>query len=543
MQQPDKATLDFKTLFEAAPGCYLVLAPDFTIVAVSNSYLDVTKTKREQILGKHLFEVFPDNPDDPSASGVSNLKSSLDRVLESKAQDIMAIQKYDIRLPDSEGGGFIEKYWSPINFPVFDHNKNVSHIIHRVEDVTEFVRLKQLGVEQHKLTEELKSRTDQLEKLRQSQRMEAMGQLAGGVAHDFNNILSVIIMNCEIALNNSRIPEEIKKNCNEIKRTSERAASLTRQLLAFSRKQVLQPKPLNANSMIYDMGSLLERLLTENINLKTKLASDLKLTLVDPGQIEQIILNLVVNARDAISKNGDIIIETANAYLDKAMACGNPKVEPGEYIMIAVRDSGIGMDAETQARLFEPFFTTKGIGKGTGLGLATVYGIVSQNHGTIWVYSEVGKGTVFKIYLPVVNDIAEKIIQHETKPVLPNESANILVVEDQEELRAPVCEILRSKGYTVFEANNGLRALSIVNERPNFFHLVITDVIMPEMDGRVLAEKLSKVCPNVKIIYLSGYTEDTLVNYGLSEKHPHFLEKPFTSNSLLKKVYDVLLKD
>lgn len=531
---------DFQILFESTPGLYLVLAPDLTIVAVTDAYLTATLTQRENIIGCALFDVFPDNPNDPEASGATNLRSSLERVMQNKCADIMAIQKYDIRRPESEGGGFEERYWSPINFPVLGSDNEIRYIIHRAEDVTEFVKLKQEGIAQHKITEELKSRADQLEKRRQSQRMEAMGQLAGGVAHDFNNLLTTIIMNCDMTMSLPAVTEPVKTNLEQIKKTSERAAALTRQLLAFSRKQILQPKALNINSIIETLGNMLRRLINEDIKLITKLDSALGNTLIDAGQVEQIILNLVVNARDAMPKGGKIVLETANVILDKTMASGNPKTKPGHYIMLAVRDDGVGMDAKTQARIFEPFFTTKNIGKGTGLGLATVYGIVSQNKGTIWVYSELKKGTVFKIYLPLIGQPVETPTIE--KPMLNSlyGTETILVVEDQDDLRDLVCRILKMQGYSVYEAPNGLKALGIVMENPDLFDLVITDVVMPEMGGKAFVEKLSAFKNNIKVLYFSGYTEDTLSNYGVSGSQLHFLEKPFTMEALLKKVRAVL---
>ena len=534
---------DFKKLFESAPGLYLVLSPssDYSIIAVSNNYLKATMTKRDEILGHGLFDVFPDNPEDPSASGTSNLRASLERVLKHQISDTMAVQKYDIKRPASEGGGFEERFWSPINFPVFNEEKCIQYIIHRVEDVTDFVKLKQDRLHQHKETEKLRSRADHLEKLRQSQRMEAMGQLAGGIAHDFNNILAIIMLTCETPPG-VILDDGLQKRFETIKNTSAKAAMLTRQLLAFSRKQVLVPQSQNLNAIVANLENLLNRLLPEDIKIRSNLAADLGNALVDSVQIEQIILNLVVNARDAMPNGGTITLETKNAILDESLASGTPKVEPGRYIMIAISDSGIGMTAETQARLFEPFFTTKSLNKGTGLGLATVHGIVSQSKGTIWVYSEPLKGTVFKIYFPRTDEPVQQ-----AKPLLEDPTSlrgteSILIVEDQEEIRSIMVDTLKQYGYKVREAVNGTEALSIFKESPMEFDLVITDVVMPEMGGRALAKNLSKLSKNIKVLYLSGYTEETLVNYGVSAEHPQFLEKPFTTQALLNKIRAVLQK-
>ncbi len=535
----NRSGINFQTLFESAPFQCLILFQDFSIAAVTDRYLAVTMTKRDEIIGKNIFEVFPDNPDDPGATGTSLLRASLNRVIQSKRMDSMAVQKYDIRRPASAGGGFEERYWSPTNSPVLSADGEIQYIIHQVEDVTELVKLKQEGLEQHRITEELRTRADQEEKIRQAQRMEAMGQLAGGVAHDFNNILGTIMLLCDRPPGETVDPS-VQKRFDQIHTSSERAASLTRQLLAFSRKQVLLPRVLNLNAIIENLDSLLGRLLNEDIKLVTQLDPKLGNTLADTGQVEQVVLNLIVNARDALPRGGKITIETKNAKLDEALSSGALKVPPGEYIMLAVRDNGIGMSAQTQARLFEPFFTTKGVGRGTGLGLATVYGIVQQSNATIWVYSEPQRGSVFKIYFPRVDQNIES-----SESVFPISKVScgrerVLVVEDQVELRSLISETLKGSGYEVHEAANGLKALDLIQNSTSKFDLVITDVVMPEMGGRELAQKLMLIDPQLKILYLSGYTEDTLSNYGVSGSLPHFLEKPFSRSSLLKKIRNIL---
>lgn len=534
---------DFRLLFESAPGLYLVLLPDLTIVDASNSYLKSTMVKRDAIRGRNIFEVFPDNPGDPSATGVSQLRASLTRVLETKLHDVMSIQKYDIRRPIEDGDGFEERHWSPLNFPVFGSENEIKYIIHSVQDITDMVLLKQDGIKQNKVTEELKIQNDQLEKVRQSQRMEAMGQMAGGVAHDFNNILATIMISCDIALDDNRIPEAAKSNLKLILKNSERAAALTRQLLAFSRKQILQPKILNLNTTITEINSLLSRVLNENIKLQLDLAKDLGNTLIDPGQVEQIILNLLLNSKDAMPHGGRITIATCNVVLDKMMTAGHMQVEPGPYVMLTVHDTGIGMDAQTQGRIFEPYFTTKGIGKGAGLGLATVYGIVKQNKGTIWVYSEPHKGTVFNLYFPLADGQVKKVQQVAPKTIgelSTQVPRTILVVEDEEFLRARICNILQLSGYTVLEAQNGINALNLLKTHRGTVDLIITDVVMPEMSGQTLAKQLVTQGYNIKMLFLSGYTEDVLSNHGMSESHPQFLEKPFRLQSLLSKVLTML---
>ncbi|MBL7714068.1 MAG: response regulator [Bdellovibrionales bacterium] len=491
-----KIDLDFKALFESAPDLYLVLAPDLTIVGASDAYLKATLVKREQVLGRPLFEVFPDNPDDPTATGTSHLSASLDRVLKNRVVDTMAIQKYDIRRPESEGGGFEERHWAPANFPVLNSKGEVQSIIHKVEDVTEYVKLKKERIEQHRVNQELIDKQDQMEKLRQLQKLEAMGQLAGGVAHDFNNFLNIVIMSCEELLTHQELSIAVRGEIERIHKSAGSAADLTRGLLAFSRKQVLQPKALELNASVEKLlNTLLKRLLPENIQLKTSLKATHAKVVIDRGQLDQILLNLVVNARDAMPSGGTVTVETESVHLDEAMSAGHFKVAPGEYVMVSVRDTGVGMDAATQARIFEPFFTTKPMGKGTGLGLATVHGIVSQNQGTIWVYSELNKGTVFKVYLPRTDHEIEAPFEPPKKREKVQGVAPILVVEDQDPLRGIICSVLRSQGYVVHEAENGVKALEFLAGYKGELSLLVTDVIMPDMGGQALAARLKKIRP------------------------------------------------
>lgn len=520
------------------PNLYLVLTPDFQIIGASDSYLEATMVKRENVLGHGLFEIFPDNPDDAFSKSTGNLRASLMRVLQKKAPDAMPVQKYDIKRPDAAGGGFEERYWSPLNTPVLGNDGQILYIVHRVEDVTDFVRIKREGVENFMVAEALRSEKDLLEKQRQSQRMEAMGALAGGVAHDFNNLLSVILLTCEAALADLQITTNLRKQLSQISLSAKKAASLTRQLLAFSRKQILQFKVINLNSVIQNIQELLQRLLTENIQFEFSLASDLKNILADQGQLEQVILNLVVNSRDAMPSGGKITIETSNVILDEEMSSGNMRVSPGPYTMLSVRDTGVGMDARTQARMFEPFFSTKGA-LGTGLGLATVYGIVSQNKGNIWVYSELNKGSVFKIYFPQATQQEEAPSTEETAQGLKVANQTLLIVEDQEHLRNLMYELLQNEGFQVYQAENGVVALKVLEKLDYKVDLIITDVIMPEMGGQALASRLASQGHKNKILFLSGFAGDVLsTNHG--DSAPHFLEKPFNHATLLKKINSIL---
>ena len=377
------------------------------------------------------------------------------------------------------------------------------------------------------------------EQLRHSQRMEATGQLAGGVAHDFNNMLTVITGYSELSLRRLGINHPARKDIEQIQKAGTRATVLTRQLLAFSRKQMLEAKLLDLNALVADMGKMLQRLIGENIHLITILKPGLGTIKADPGQIEQVLLNLVVNARDALCTGGSITIQTENAHLNEAYAGSHVTVVPGPYVKFAVTDTGSGMDPATQKRIFEPFFTTKEIGKGTGLGLSTVYGIVKQSDGYIWVYSEVGKGTTFKVYLPRVDEP----ITSEALAVCQDElcgDETILLVEDEEQVRNLSKNTLEENGYTVMVAEHGADGLRICEHFVGRIHLLITDVVMPFMDGCELAEKVRALRPETKVLYVSGYTDDSVVRYGVLEEHVAFLQKPFTPTSLAQKVREVL---
>jgi signal transduction histidine kinase/HD-like signal output (HDOD) protein len=379
------------------------------------------------------------------------------------------------------------------------------------------------------------------EQLRQAQKMEVIGQLAGGVAHDFNNLLTIITGYSDLLLNGGLAPDDPAcELVSEIMKAGERAASLTRQLLAFSRKQVLAPKVLLLNTVVDDLDKMLRRLIGEDINLCCALAADLGMVRADSGQIEQVITNLIVNARDALPpRGGQITIETANVALDETYTLTHPGVPPGQYIMLAVTDNGSGMDAATQARIFEPFFTTKGPGKGTGLGLATIYGIVKQSGGSIYVYSEPGRGTSFKIYLPRIADLS--VPAAAVAPSLsPHGRETLLLVEDDDSVRSLMRTTLHNSDYEILEAPGPVEALRWAEEHTGRIHLLVTDLIMPVMSGRVLSERLTSLRPDVKVLYLSGYTDDAVVRHGLLEEEVAFLQKPFTPHSLACKVREVL---
>jgi PAS domain S-box-containing protein len=379
------------------------------------------------------------------------------------------------------------------------------------------------------------------QQLRQAQKMEAVGRLAGGIAHDFNNLLMVISGYCEFLLDRTKEDAELHGLAKEIARAADRAATLTRQLLAFSRKQMLAPKVVDLNAIVTENLKMLTRVIGEDIELAMVPGVSLGAVKADPSQIEQVIMNLAVNARDAMPKGGKLTIETSNITLDESYARLQVPLTPGEYVMLSISDNGMGMDHETQAHIFEPFFTTKGT-KGTGLGLSTVYGIVKQSEGYIWVSSEPGKGTSFKIYLPRVtaggSPIPAQAVVAET-PSGPYRET-ILLVEDENTLRHLTRQYLTKLGYTVFDANNGVAALRISATHPGPIHLLLTDVIMPGMNGRELADRLTSVRPEARVLYMSGYTENAIGHNGVLDAGIHLLQKPFTLPTLQSKVREVL---
>ncbi|MGB8591432.1 MAG: PAS domain S-box protein [Candidatus Acidiferrales bacterium] len=379
------------------------------------------------------------------------------------------------------------------------------------------------------------------EQLRQAQKMEAVGRLAGGIAHDFNNLLMVVQGHAELLTDRLKPGEPLRRNAEQIQEASQRAASLTRQLLAFSRKQMLAPSVLNVQTVVTDMEKILRRLIGEDIELVSVNTLDLWRVKADRSQIEQVILNLAVNARDAMPRGGKLTIETSNVEFDNSYARAPVVLAPGRYVMLAVTDNGCGMDAETQAHIFEPFFTTKEKGKGTGLGLATVYGIVKQSGGYVWVYSEPGQGTTFKVYLPRVDeDVAPKELRPGPDP-LPRGTETILLVEDEQGVRDLAKEYLEMSGYTVLVAGNGSTAVELVSQHAGPIDLIMTDVVMPGMSGSELAERISALRPGIRVVYMSGYTDQSIVHHGILSSDVVLLQKPFTLSTLAHKLREALV--
>jgi two-component system, cell cycle sensor histidine kinase and response regulator CckA len=378
------------------------------------------------------------------------------------------------------------------------------------------------------------------EQLHRSQKLEAIGRLSGGVAHDFNNLLGLIIGYSEAL--QERIPPEdpFREAVDEIQNAGKRAAALTQQLLAFSRKQVLEPRILNLNTIILDVEKMLRRLVGEDIQIDLLLAPDTGTVKADRSQIEQVILNLVVNARDAMPDGGKLTIETGNWTLDRSTVLRHPYVIPGPYAMLKVTDTGCGMDAELQSHIFEPFFTTKEKGKGTGLGLATAYGIIKQSGGYIWVDSEVGKGTTFRIYLPEANAVAEVVPEVKAAAKIAPERRTILVVEDERSLRKLTRKTLSDAGHEVFEAGDAAEALEISRKTKGAIDLLLTDVIMPGMSGKKLADVLVAERPGIGVLYMSGYTDGEIATHGILEQGTTILRKPFTRDELMRQVENAL---
>jgi signal transduction histidine kinase len=406
------------------------------------------------------------------------------------------------------------------NTPLVDESGRVLGVASLAQDLTERVALE--------------------ERLRQSQKMEAVGRLAGGVAHDFNNLLTVILGYAQILSDGVPMGSRLADSTGQIKSAAERAAGITRQLLAFSRKQVLSPRVINLNDTMMNLDSLLRRLIGEDIDVLTLPANDLGSVKADPGQIEQIIMNLALNARDAMPHGGKLTLETANTQLDESYATEHQPIAPGNYVMLAVSDTGTGMSPEVQTRIFEPFFTTKEVGKGTGLGLSTVYGIVKQSGGYIWVYSEPERGATFKIYFPRVDQVVETAGQDRRPSDAMRGTETILLVEDDPQLRQLSSSVLAHCGYKVLVASGPEEGLAIGEENHRDIRLLVTDVVMPGMNGRQLAERILKRSPKTRVLYISGYTNNAIVHYGVLDEGLWFLPKPFTLSALVAKVREVL---
>ena len=378
------------------------------------------------------------------------------------------------------------------------------------------------------------------EQLRQSQKMEAVGRLAGGIAHDFNNLLTVIQGHCEISLLQFQGNNPLREDIVEIKKAADRAGNLTRQLLAFSRRQIMEMKVIDLNTLLRELEKMLRRVMGEDVELVTVLDEHLGKIKMDPGQMEQVVLNLAINARDAMPLGGKFILETTNVYLDEEYARSHIGVEAGPHVMLSANDTGSGMSLQVKERLFEPFFTTKEKGKGTGLGLSTVYGIIKQSSGNIWVYSEAGRGSTFKIYLPRVDEEADNLSRRDDTVSMLYGNETVLLVEDEPSVRGLAARVLRKQGYNVLEAVNGGEALQIAETYSGRIDLLLTDVVMPQIGGKELYDQLKPLRADLKVLFTSGYTETAIVQQGNLPPGVAFLQKPFSPIFLTHKVRELL---
>ena len=493
----------FRALVENSSDALLLIDAEGRITYVTPSSERHLGWPLKQMIGRSIFDFI--HPDDREMIGV-RMAETLNKPLGSVSQEVR-FQHADGDWRIMEGVG-VNRLDDP----------SVGAIVVNARDITERRKLE--------------------DQLRHAQKMEAVGQLAGGVAHDFNNLLTAILGYCSLILDEVPEGSPMRQDLIEIQSAGERAASLTRQLLAFSRRQMLQPQVVDINTLVRQLEKLLRRLISEDVELVTALASDLLAVRVDPASLEQILVNLAVNARDAMPLGGQLTIETANVEIDDAYAVTHVTMQPGPYVMIAVGDTGAGMDAATRARVFEPFFTTKEQGKGSGLGLATVYGIVKQSGGYIWVYSEPGHGTVFKVYLPPTPaPSVARPSEHDAADLAGWET--VLLVEDEDAVRALAREVLRRHGYVVLEARHGADALRVAERHLDAIHLLITDVVMPHLSGRELADRLTPLRPTMKALFMSGYTEHSSLSAGLPVGAA-FLQKPFTPDILARRVRLIL---
>lgn len=504
--QAEKVLHKYGSIVSATSDLMSFVGKDYIYHAVNEAYLAAHQMKRDAIVGSSAAKLHGDKV------FLEVIKPELDRCLAGENVRYAAWFDYP-----GLGHRFMDVMYNPYK----DQKGEISGVVVCVHDLTEQRMLE--------------------EQLRQAAKMEAIGTLAGGVAHDFNNLMTVILGYSDIALQRVDKDNPVTKNIEQIRLAGQRAALLTSQLLAFSRKQVVQPKVIHLNEVIADTEKMLKRLIGEDIDLVSMLDPRLARVMADPGLIGQVIMNMAINARDAMPQGGKLTIETANVYLGEDYARHHLEVEPGHYAMLAVSDTGCGMDEATLSHIFEPFFTTKTKGKGTGLGLSVVFGIVKQSGGHIWVYSEPGKGTTFKVYLPTVEQDSESLdagSERQEPPVGGVET--VLLVEDDDLVRDLARISLQKYGYTVLEAHDGCEALKTCSSHEGPVHILVTDVVMPGMNGRELAKRITSLCPAMKVLYISGYTDNAIVHHGVLDAGTAFLQKPFTPEALARKVREVL---
>ena len=479
---------------------------------VNKAFAKALGRSKDEIVGKKCSDLF-------SKEIADQLSKHDEELIKSGKSELRTIEKYET----SKG----IRWANVMKVPLYDKRRDTVTIVGFAEDITE----------QKNLEEENKKLEAQLF---QAQKMEAVGRLTGGIAHDFNNMLTIILGYSDFIVSKIKDSDFIYQPLQEMKKAALRSAELTQKLLAFSRQQIINPKRINLNEELSEMEKLLKRVIGEDIELKLMLSDNIWYTFLDSSQINQIVLNMAVNSRDAMPEGGILTIETANVTIDDYYCNHHVGFIPGDYIMLAISDTGIGMDKETQAHIFEPFFTTKQTGKGTGLGLSTVYGIVKQNKGYINCYSEPNKGTTFKIYFPRFIGKKEKVSSTVEITNICSGNETILLVEDEDIVRGFAKDILKQFGYNVLVASNPKDAINICKQYNDDIHLLLTDVVMPDMNGKKLYESISTIRPDIRILYMSGYTANAIAHRGILEKGTPFIHKPFTMNSLAKKVREVL---
>jgi signal transduction histidine kinase/FixJ family two-component response regulator len=567
MPDQNGTCLDFRALFEAVPGRYLVLAPDLVIIAVSDAYTRMTMTVRGAIVGRPIFDVFPDNPQNANAAAANALRASLDRVLEVGRPDAMAVQKFLAPRPITDGGGLEERYWSALNTPVYDAMGELRWIIHRVQDVTDLVKLRvgqearetqileqQRAIEQlHAANHELARRVDESAKrtkereqasgqLADAEKLEAIGSITGGIAHDFNNLLAAIIGNLEMLGDQTGLDAGGEELLGEAQRAAMRGAELARRLLTFARRDPLQPARIDVNELVEAMAKRLEREFARTVGITLDLAHDLWPVTADAAQLETSLANIIANAGDAMPKGGRLIIGTRNGHLDADYVCEHPGVKPGDYAIVEVSDTGSGMSRAVQRRIFEPLFTTKDKSTGRGLGLSTVLGFVKQSGGYVDVASEEGIGTTFRVYLPrLLAQTSQLEGKAPAASLAKGECETVLVVEDDPSLRRVVRRQLLELGYQVLEAERAATALRLLETQK--VDLLFTDIVTPgSIDGMALARTAAARWPGLKILLTSAFPQAHGDERGGAVNGMRLLSKPYGREELARVLREVLGK-